>query len=138
MAVEGAMLRDGNTISAANYYNPGTPLSGPNGSGQFLAVKLSTGADETSTLANTGGEPILGILQNSPAQGDSCDVCEVGNTKAVAGAAITRGAQLMTDTSGRLITATSTNQVVGYAKTSAGAANVLFDAFIFAGGWPHV
>lgn len=138
MATEGVQLHDGgNVVAAANYYNPGTPLSGPNGSGQFLAVKLSASADRTATLANTGGEVIYGILQNTPVLGDVADVCLAGITKAVGGAAITRGAQLMTDTSGRLITATSGNQVVGVALESCGAANNLFTAEIFTGGWPH-
>lgn len=137
MAVEDPMLRDGNTIAAANYYNPGTPLLGPNGSGQFLAVRLSTAADNTSVLEVTGGVPIFGILQNTPNLGEACDVAFIGETKAVAGAAVTRGDLLMTDTHGRLITATSTNQVVGQAKESAGAAGVVFAVNLFAGGWPH-
>jgi hypothetical protein len=138
MATEGPQLRDGgNTVAAANYYSPGSALSGPNGSGQYLAVKLSTSADRTATLANTGGEPIFGVLQNTPESGAPCDVCMGGITKAVGGAAITRGAQLMTDTSARLITATSGNQVVGFALESCGAANDLFTVYIIPGGWPH-
>ena len=137
MAVEGVMLRDGNTVAAANYYNPSSALDGPNGSGQFLAVKLSTAADNTSLLATSGGEMIFGILQNTPVQGDSCDVAIIGETKAVAGAAVTRGDLLMTDTAGRLITATATNHVIGQAKESAAAANVVFAVDLFKGGYIH-
>lgn len=137
MAVEGVMLRDGNTVAAANYYNPGTPLLGPNGSGQFLAVRLSTAADNTSVLEVTGGVPIFGILQNTPVQGDPCDVAVIGESKAVAGAAVAHGDLLMTDTHGRLILATTGNQVVGQAKEAAGAAGDVFAVNLFAGGWPH-
>ena len=137
MAVESVMLRDSTTIAAANYYNPGSALSGPNGSGQYLAVGLSASADRTSLLASSAGQAIYGILQNSPAQGDSCDVCIVGCSKAVAGAAVTRGDQLAVDTSGRLVTATSGKVIVGQAMESAGAANVIFEAFIFPALYPH-
>lgn len=89
---------------------------------QFFAVKI-TGADLAVNLASTGGEAILGILQNKPTSGQSADVRFSGVTKAIAGAAYSRGAKLMTDTSGRLITATSTNNVVGLALEAAAGAN---------------
>lgn len=134
MATEGTMLHDGgNTVAAANYYNPGSALSGPNGSGQFLAVILSTTADRTSLLVSSGGAAIYGILQNSPALGDAADVCLVGISKAVGGAAITRGAALMTDSSARLVTQTGSNIVVGYALESCSGANDIFTAFITPG-----
>ncbi len=134
MANEGVMLRDGAlTVAAANYYNPSVALAGPNGSGQYLAVKIS--APNTITLANTGGEAIYGILQNTPEAGSPAHVAIIGCSKAVAGAVISAGAALMTDTSGRLIPATSTNHVVGQAITAASAAGVLFDVEIYAGGY---
>ncbi len=134
MATEGVLLRDGaNTVAAANYYNPAVALAGPNGSGQYLAVKIS--AANTVTLATTGGEVIYGILQNTPELGSPADVAIVGDSKAVAGAAILAGDALMTDTSGRLITATSTNHVVGQAITAASAAGVLFDVKLYSGGY---
>lgn len=138
MTTEGVQIHDGgNTVAAANYYNPTSALSGPNGSGQFLAVQLSTSADRTSLLVSSGGVAIYGILQNTPAQGDAADVCLFGLTKAVGGAAITRGASLMVDSSGRLVTATSTNVIVGYAVESCSGANDIFLAFITNGSYPH-
>lgn len=134
MAIEGAMLRDGNTVAAANYYNPSSALDGPNGSGQYLAVGL-TSAGETSAVIASAGVAIFGILQNTPLQGDSCDVCVVGISKAVAGGAITAGAALSVDANGRLVTQSSANLCVGYAKSSAAAAGDLFDALILPGAY---
>lgn len=130
MATESPLLVDSNTIAAANYFNPGSALSGPNGSGQFLAVKQSASADRTSTLANSGGEDILGILQNTPLQGDAAAVGFSGTSKAVVGAAVTRGDKLMTDTSARLITATTGNFVVAEALESGAGANDIITVLV--------
>ena len=116
MATEAILIRDGaNTIAAANYGN-GAGLSGPAGSGQFLAVALSTTADRTSVLASTLGQQIYGILQNKPGLGQVCDVGLFGITKAVAGGTIARGAQLMVNASGQLIAWTAGS---GYAQVAA-------------------
>lgn len=100
---------------------------------QFLAVKVAT-ADLNVVLASTGGENILGVLENKPAAGAAADVCFSGVSKGVAGAAYTRGTVLMTDTSGRFITATSTNQGVAYALESAGAAGEIHPILVQAFG----
>ena len=76
---------------------------------------------------------IYGILQNKPASGQAADVGFLGVSKAIAGAAITAGAALMTDTSGRLITATSTNHRVGYAIESVSATNTIFTMMVLPG-----
>lgn len=110
MATEGPLVRDGSQTTAA------ADLS----SSQFLAVKIT--AARQVNLANTGGEGIYGILQNKPTSGQAADVGILGVSKAVAGASFSAGAELMTDTSGRLITATSTNRRVAMAIEAAGAA----------------
>lgn len=103
MASESPLLHDGaQTVAAANYGNL-AGLAGPGGSGQFLAVLLSAAADRTSALVAAAGAQAYGILQNKPALGEVADVGIYGITKAVAGATITRGSYLMTDTSGRLV-----------------------------------
>ena len=134
MATESILIHDGvQTVAAADYSNTGG-LTGPGGSGQFLAVKASGTTDHTVTLANTGGEQIFGLLQNKPYTSQAADVGLFGISKAVAGAAITTGARLMTDTSGRLITCTSGNFQVAQALEAATAANQIISVYLMAGG----
>jgi hypothetical protein len=138
MATEAPLIHDGaQCVAAANYSN-GAGLAGPGGSGQFLAVLIS--AARTVAIDATGAQLCYGILQNKPTQGQVADVGIVvlqnkptqgqvadvgivGVSKAVAGAAFSAGALLMTDSSSRLITRTSTNPVVAVAIEAATAAN---------------
>jgi hypothetical protein len=90
-------------------------------SSQFLAVK-QTATGRAVDLANTGGENITGILQNNPVAAAAAEVCYTGFCKAKLGATVAAGAALMTDTSGRLITQTSTNAKVAVAH-EAGVVN---------------
>jgi hypothetical protein len=89
--------------------------------------------DDTVTLAGTGGESILGIVQNKPSTGQCADVRFVGISKAVYGGTVTRGQPLMTNTSGQLITATGTNQVVAIALES-GVVNDIHAVFVCPNG----
>lgn len=121
MATEAPLIHDGaQCVAAANYSN-GAGLAGPGGSGQFLAVLIS--AARTVAIDTTGAQLCYGILQNKPTQGQVADVGIVGVSKAVAGAAFSAGALLMTDSSSRLVTRTSTNPVVAVAIEAATAAN---------------
>jgi hypothetical protein len=99
---------------------------------QFCGVKIAT-ADFGVSLASTGGEAILGILQNKPLATQAADVRFVGVSKAKAGASYSRGALLMTDTSGRFITATATNHAVAMALEAAAAANEIRTVLILGG-----
>ncbi len=99
---------------------------------QFCAVKVG-GADLNVVLASSGGEAILGILQNKPTAGQAADVRFTGISKAKAGAAYSRGALLMTDSSGRLITATSGNHAVAMALEAAGGANEIRTVLVLGG-----
>lgn len=106
MATSGAQLVDGgNRVAGAN-------LS----SNQYCAVKQSTTARQV-VLASTGGEAIAGVLQNSPASGQVAIIAQRGITQAQVGTAgFAAGDQLMTETStGKFVTKTSTNAVVGVA-----------------------
>ena len=114
MATEGPLIHDGSQTTAA------ADLSAK----QFYAVKIT--AARAVNLASTGGEAIYGILQNTPTSGLAADVGILGVSKAIAGAAVTAGDYLMTDTSGRLITVTTTNHRVAQALEAAGAAGVIF------------
>lgn len=125
MAVESTLIRHSLCTAAANYSNT-AGLSGPNGAGQFLVVKYTgSGTAPTVTVCSANTDIGIGILQNDPVSGAVADVAIGGISKAVAGAAITLGAALMADSSGRVITATSagTNPVLGWALNQATAAN---------------
>lgn len=133
MATESPLLHDGSqTTAIANYYNPGSALAGPGGSGQYLAVLLSQVTDRKVILASALGQQIYGVLQNKPALGQAADVGIFGVTKAVAGAsAVTRGKPQMVDATGAFTdwTAGSAYAQVGYALESA-ASGAIFSMAI--------
>ena len=139
MATESPLLHDGaQTVAAANYgnnaglagSNTGGTTGGASGSGQYLAVVL-TSAGRTSAVASTAGAQIYGILQNKPASGGACDVGIFGVSKAVAGGTIAAAQPLAVNASGQLVAWTSGNSYaqVGYAIESAVSGQV-FTAFI--------
>ena len=113
MATEAPLIHDGAQTTAA------ADLS----SSQFYAVKIT--AARQVNLASTGGEFIYGIVQNKPTLGQAADVGFLGVSKAAAGAAFSAGVALMTDTTGRLITATGTNHRVATSIEAATAAGQL-------------
>ena len=123
MAVETSLIKHSLCTAAANYSSTAS-LAGPNGSGQFLLVKYTgTGVAPTATVCSSNADSAVGVLQNDPASGYVADVAIGGVSKVVAGAAVAIGAALMSDTSGRAITQTSTNPIIGYALGQATAAN---------------
>lgn len=133
MAVDTPLIRDGGMMTAnANYYNPGSALAGPGGSGQFLGLTVSA-SRVVSVAAVIGTGPLYGVLQNTPIAGEPCDVGIMGCSKMVAGAAITAGAELMVDASGRFITwvAGSGYFKAGMALETSSAANNLFSGVIY-------
>ncbi|MFN3077022.1 MAG: DUF2190 family protein [Alphaproteobacteria bacterium] len=124
MAHEISGFRDGTPAAAAD-------LS----ANQFYAVKIT--AANSVNLAGAG-EAAYGILQNKPKSGQACDVMVVGVTKAQAGAAISAGAKLMIDATGRVVTFSgSAKTVVGVAKETAAAAGEVISVY-FSGLVGHV
>ena len=122
MATESPFLKDGGQCvlsTASDFRNSavtGSTLAGPQGSGQFLAVTLSTTVDRTAQLPSTAGStglPIYGICQNKPRGGEVIDVGIFGVMKCVAGASITRGNQLMAS-------ATSAGTLIQYSSANSG------------------
>lgn len=64
----------------------------------------------------SGGGRVDGILQDKPdAQGKSASVVYAGTSKVEAGATVTQGAKVMTDTVGRAVDWTTTNHAFGVA-----------------------
>lgn len=82
---------------------------------QFYCVKI----DSNGAIALAGaGEAAVGVLQNKPVAAEAAEVMVMGTTKAVAGAAISKGALVASDANGKLKAA-----VLGKTDTSdAGAA----------------
>lgn len=98
MATESPLLHDGaqTVLSTGNDARrtsiTGSTLAGPNGSGQFLCVALSTLTDRTvnfcstaSTAPASAANAAYGVLQNTPGPGQAADVGIFGITKVVAG-----------------------------------------------------
>lgn len=131
MATESPLIVDGAQCqAAANLWNPAVALAGPFGSGQFLGVYLSS--SRTVAIQTSAGGQIYGVLQNTPTLGGAANVGIIGITKAVAGAAITTGWELMLDTSGRFVHWTaSSHYKVGLALEDAGAVNNVFTMLIY-------
>ena len=115
----GETLKSGSGLLAA------ADLSGK----QFYAVTV--GASGVSLVAQAGTAGVK-VLTNKPQQGDACALVDIGETKAVAGAAITKGARVMTDASGRFIPYVNngTNVPVGEARMAASNAGDVITIFL--------
>jgi len=92
----------------------------------FTVVKLS--ADNGVVAAAAVSDALIGVSSDiAAASGERCDVIVSGIANVLAGAAITRGALLTVDSSGRAVTAApaagTNNRIIGTALESAGAAN---------------
>lgn len=136
MATESPLIHDGAQCTAfANYYNPAVPLLGVGGSAQFLAVSLQAARVVQIATGPTAG-PIYGILQNTPMATEAADVGISGISKAVAGAAVTFGNELMVGTGGTLgqlvpWVAGAANFKVGLAIEGASAQGIVFTMIIY-------
>lgn len=88
---------------------------------QYFIVKLD--ANGRIVLAAAAGDTLLGILQNDPsALGRPGTVRQLGISKAVAGAAITLGDEVISDGAGKVIsTATAGDRILGVALEAAAA-----------------
>ena len=121
------------TMVAGEDLSATSGLNGAGGSGQFLAMKVSTAADNTALHCSTGNEVCIGILQNKPKSGEVCDIQNDGVTKAICGGAFTRGAFLALDTSGRCVLATSGQVAVAQATESSGALGEIHTVVLYPG-----
>lgn len=99
---------------------------------QFLCVKVT--AANAVNVATVAGEYVVGILQSKPASGQPADVMVHGVSKAVSGAAISAGAKIMTNASGKVITgATAGSHVIGTALEAATGADQVITVLLNAG-----
>jgi hypothetical protein len=146
MANESPLLHDGAQcvlgFDARNSTATGSTLAGPSGSGQFLAVRLSTTADRTVLLASTAtaGVPVYGILQNKGSTGQVADVAIFGITKAVCGLTsnLTGGVQVecSSTAAGTLIAYSSAANVfpIGFALETPSAIGAVFTVALYGFG----
>lgn len=100
--------------------------------GQFLALKYNDTGEVV--VCDTVGENVAGILMpdcsNVINKGDdvSIQIKDIGMAKS--GAAIKKGIELMVDATGKLIPATAGKFIVGYALSSASAADEIISVDI--------
>lgn len=92
------------------------------GNGQFRFVK-NNGSGK-AVQCSVAGERTLGVRQNKPNLNEAMTIVNSGIVFVEAGAAVANGALVMTDTTGRAITATATNTIAGEALETASAAGV--------------
>lgn len=101
----------GTQVSAADYSAAATAL--------YRFVKLNTSG--AVTLCTVAGEKALGVLYNKPTVGEVADVVvEASAVIAIAGATVVAGAMVMTDATGRVVTAaTAGSTILGWALEGA-------------------
>lgn len=88
---------------------------------QYRLVK-GGGTEQEVDLSVLAADNHLGFLQNAPGLNEPATVCNAGTSFAIAGAAITYGAALTSDTTGRVIAQSTGENIVGSALQTAGAA----------------
>lgn len=101
-----------------------SPVASDQQLSQYLVVD-ALGVAETT--AGAGG---IGILQNRPNTGETAKVGIVGVSKAIAGAAVTAGAQVTNDTNGKIVAAATGDIAIGWALQAAGAEDELLSVLI--------
>lgn len=91
---------------------------------QYLAVALNSDL-EVLASALSAGDPIFGILQNAPAEGEPATVRVDGVSFCIAGSGdIAVGDLLTPDTDGKLVVASTQDQIVGICVAAADADNI--------------
>lgn len=104
---------------------------------QYRAVQVGSAVVGGVRRAATAGQAgVIGVLQDKPAVGDPALVQYAGITKWEAGVAVTKGAKITVDATGRAITAaaTASHSVYGIALEAASAAgSIIAVAFQYLG-----
>lgn len=102
------------------------------GAGQFRAVKLTT--SDTVVLCGAADLDFAGVLQDTPAAGETATYKVRDASWAIAGAAIILTDELTTDAAGRFVPATTGQFIVGRALSTASGTGVKFSLEIRPGG----
>ena len=106
---------------------PGLYASSTLATKQYYVVCAMSTADSVKVATTAATDPILGILQNSPAANEPAEVAFSGICKAAAEASVTYGAPLTASSTGRVkASTTDKHEIVGFAlKASAAAGDVI-------------
>ena len=89
---------------------------------RFIDVQAATGKGLAPSVA---GQRVVGVRQNKPKANEAATVVSSGISIVEAGAAVTVGDDVMTDTSGRCITAaTAGSKIAGIALETASGAGI--------------
>ena len=100
---------------------------------QHRCMKSGTAAGQVNLCAATT-DTVVGVLCNRPKAGRAASLAIDGVKKVVAGAAVTRGVSVTTDTTGRAIAAGAAATSFGVALEAAGAAGDLIRVELTIGG----
>lgn len=102
--------------------------------GAYLVVTFGA-ADGVIEQANAATDPLIGVTTSIGTQSNGrCDAVVAGITHAKAGAAVTRGAVLTVDASGRVIASSqATDRIIGIAMSTATAANDIISILVAQG-----
>ncbi|HWI05728.1 MAG TPA: capsid cement protein [Acidimicrobiales bacterium] len=107
------------------------------GTGQYRGVKLAVGTNaDTGTVVLCGANDpdFAGVLQDTPATGETATYKTRDVTWAIAGAAIVLTDELTTDAAGRFVPATTGQFIVGRPVSAAAASGNKFSLEIRPGG----
>ncbi len=111
---------------------PGLEAGADLSADQFKFVKADSTADQVVLAGN--GEAALGVLQNDPdAVGKAAEITALGVSKIFSGAAVTFGAVIASDATGRAAAATIGEFGQGIALEAASGAGELISALIIPG-----
>lgn len=133
MGLGGVSFKSTNDLSGTTTdVTNGNTVGSPKKSGLYMAVIADTANADSIVIAGANAL-VLGFLQNRPAAGEIAQVYGVrgGTTKALAGASTSKGDKLITDSSGRVVTATTGAQLIcGVCMEAATAAGDIIEIML--------
>ena len=95
---------------------PGTIAYGDLSADQFMVVKAGSTAGTVKLAQTAATDPILGILQNDPTDGQAAEVAFFGVCQALSEDSVTFGCYLTCSSTGRVKkTTTNADEIVGFA-----------------------
>jgi hypothetical protein len=112
----------------------GYPSSGNLSADVFKFVEFSSGSIQ---VCNASSDVPVGVLQNKPSSSSqTASVMHLGVTKVVAGAAVSEGAKVQSNASGKAIALASGGHCAGVALQAAAGVDELIDVLLTPGGGP--